>query len=79
MTASRGNSVDQPPRMPNTAMPPHNFRARLYQNYASLMERAAGPEGGEAVRRSVRVFRYHFRDWLPTDRAATIFDFSALR
>lgn len=76
MTASRGNSVDQPPRTPNTAIPPPDFRAKLYQNYASLMDRAAGPENGEAVRRTVRVFRYHFREWLPADcdRAAPILD-----
>ncbi len=55
MTASRGDNVDQPPRMPNTAASPPDFRARLYQNYASLMERT-GPDDGEVVRRDVRGF-----------------------
>ncbi|SUS08914.1 hypothetical protein DF3PB_950004 [uncultured Defluviicoccus sp.] len=74
MSASTKGSVARPAVPVNTEVSPSDFRARLYQNYASLMETAAGPEDFESVRKTVRIFRYHFRDWLPVDRAAPILD-----
>lgn len=53
---------------------PPEFRAKLYQNYANLTERAAAPETGEAIGRAMRVLSYHFRERLPADRAAPILD-----
>lgn len=74
MGGSRGSSVARPTVTENAEGAPPDFRAKLYQNYASPMERAAAPETGEALRRAVRVFSYHFRDWLPADRAPSVLD-----
>lgn len=50
------------------------YREQLYQSYASLMDPAGGAAPGKGDAAAARVFSYHFREWLPVDRAAPILD-----
>ncbi|SUS08818.1 hypothetical protein DF3PB_90020 [uncultured Defluviicoccus sp.] len=74
MRGLRGGSVERPAATVNREVSPPDFRARLYESYASLMQTAAAPETGETLRRAVRAFRCHFRGWLPVDRAPSVLD-----
>ena len=52
----------------------YNYRARIYENYASDFQDAPEKFDEKAAWRWGRLYRHYLKDWLPPDKNATIVD-----
>lgn len=53
---------------------PSDYRARIYERYASRFQSAPATFDVEAARRWGRAYRHYLRGWLPRDKNARILD-----
>ncbi len=60
--------------MKESTSAPQDYRARIYEHYASNFQNAPQTFNIEAARRWGGAYRYYLRDWLPNDKGAHILD-----